>query len=152
LGENSVTLDSWAVLAWLQREPAGRLVQGLVTWAAGESDGSEVKPVLSLGPERPTLLLNVVNLGEVFYVVGRRLGLGNARDTIRDLRAMPIRVFPAEESLVMEAAAIKVHHRVSFADAFAAATAKINDSILLTGDPELRALTEITVHWMGSHQ
>lgn len=150
MGTNSVTLDSWAVLAWLQGEPAGALVRDLLRWAGGVDDAAaRVSPLIALGPDQPTILLNVLNLGEVFYILGRRFGIGTARDTIRDLRTMPIRIVPADDTTVMEAASIKVCHRVSFADAVAAATARLNDSMLITGDPELKALPDVVVHWIG---
>jgi predicted nucleic acid-binding protein len=38
---------------------------------------------------------------------------------------------------VLEAALIKASHAISYADAFAVATAMAHDATLLTGDPEL---------------
>ena len=148
---NSVTLDSWAVLAWLQKEPSGGYVRDLLLWSAGDGDGSRVIPHLAVGPERPAVLMNVVNLGEVFYIVGRRNGVAVARDTVRALRTTSVRIVPADDQLVMEAASIKIDHRVSFAGAFAVATARLNDSILITGDLELKELPGIAVHWIGPH-
>jgi AbrB family looped-hinge helix DNA binding protein len=44
----------------------------------------------------------------------------------------------------------KANHRLSYADALAAATAQLWRGKLLTGDPELKALdgSEITVEWL----
>jgi predicted nucleic acid-binding protein len=36
----------------------------------------------------------------------------------------------------------KIHHAISYADAFAAATAESLDAVLVTGDPELIALRD----------
>jgi predicted nucleic acid-binding protein len=55
-----------------------------------------------------------------------------------------------DEKVVLTAAHIKANHRLSYADAFAAATAQLWRGKLLTGDPELKALdgSEITVEWL----
>jgi uncharacterized protein len=43
----------------------------------------------------------------------------------------------------------KAHHRLSYADAFVAASAQRNGAALLTGDPEFRALEgELHIEWL----
>lgn len=84
-------------------------------------------------------VMSWINVGEVFYVVRRAHGEDAAAETIRDLRTVVAAALPSPE-LVLDAARIKADHRLSYADAFAAATAIANDAVLLTGDPEL--LTE----------
>jgi predicted nucleic acid-binding protein len=53
----------------------------------------------------------------------------------------------------MQAAALNARHAISYADAFAAATAMARNSPLVTGDPELRAMAEqekmLTLEWIG---
>jgi len=44
---------------------------------------------------------------------------------------------------LMQAARLKMHHALSYADAFAVATAQAYAGTLLTGDPELLQLTGI---------
>lgn len=110
-------LDSWAVLAYLhERAPAAALVAGLL------DDG---QPVMSW-----------INLGEVFYVVRRREGETEAATVIRDLRDV-IRCELPDEGRVVAAARIKAGHPLSYAVAFAAATAAAHEGVLWTGDPEL---------------
>jgi predicted nucleic acid-binding protein len=49
----------------------------------------------------------------------------------------------------LQAAHIKAHHPISFADAFAAAAAQAHGATLLTGDPEFHAVEEfIKVDWL----
>lgn len=43
----------------------------------------------------------------------------------------------------MQAARLKMHHALSYADAFAVVTAQAYEGTLLTGDPELLQLTGI---------
>ena len=44
------------------------------------------------------------------------------------------------EPLILEAARMKAQHRLSYADAFAVATARLLGAPVLTGDPEILAL------------
>ena len=119
-------LDAWAVLALLQaEEPAARRVKELFEKAtSGEAE----------------LFISVINLGEVTYRLGRVKGEDEALETLRHIRRLPLTVFPASEEAVLAAARFKMHHRLSYADAFAAAAAEALDATLVTGDPELLQL------------
>jgi uncharacterized protein len=123
-------LDAWAILAFLQtEEPAATSVRELLS--AAEHDRSS------------ELFLSIVNLGEVYYIVGRVKGRQEADETIADLRRLPLTIVPASDDNVLAAAGFKMSHRISYAGAFAAATASAMDATLVTGDPELLALTEV---------
>lgn len=118
-------LDAHAVLAWLQ----------------GEQGAPRVREVLEAGEaDRAQVTICVVNLGEVFYVTWRRRGRETANEVLRGLRALPWRVISADDALVWHAARLKAEHPLSYADAFAVATAKQEQSPLLTGDREITAL------------
>lgn len=111
----TVVLDSWAVLTLLQ-------------------DGRGASRVAQELTRRP--IMSWINVGEVLYVLRRRHGAGEADATVRDL----VRLLHVElpgEAVIRAAAAVKAEHRMSYADAFAAATAVRHDSELWTGDPEL---------------
>lgn len=73
-----------------------------------------------------------INLGEVFHVVRRLHGHGEAESVVRDLRPRLDLDLPDAER-VLQAATIKADHAMAFADAFAVA----RQAPLLTGDPEL---------------
>ena len=63
--------------------------------------------------------------------------------------AAPIEFHPVTRSLADLAAAYKACHRLSLADAFAAALAKEKKAELVTGDKEFKALEkEIRIHWL----
>jgi len=110
-------LDAWALIDYLDgREPALSRLTRL------------------LGRERA--LMSWINLGEVAYVLQRRLGATAARSRIPEIAAGLTLDLPTPER-VLEAAAIKAEHALSYADAFAVATALAHDAVLLTGDPEL---------------
>jgi len=119
-------LDAWALLALLQgEEPAASRVRQLLQNA---QEGT-VEPFIS-----------VINLGEVVYRIGRVKGEAEARETLDQIRQSPLVVVPATEEAVLAAAGLKMHYSISYADAFAAATADQLGGILVTGDPELEQL------------
>ena len=122
-------LDSWAVLAYLKKEsPADLRVLGLLEKAR---DG-EVQ-----------LFLSVINLGEIYYIVGRARGEETAQYILDEIKKLPIEILQIEEKDVLAAAAWKMKPPMAYADAFAAAAAQELQAILLTGDPELLALRDL---------
>lgn len=124
----SFVLDAWAVLAFLQKEEpaAGRVKQLLIE---AERDNAR-------------LSISLINLGEVVYRIGKVRGEKEAFETLAQIRRLPLTVIPATEEAVFAAARLKMHHPISYADAFAATTAASLDATLLTGDPELIQLVD----------
>jgi ribonuclease VapC len=50
---------------------------------------------------------------------------------------------------VIEAAKIKARHPLSYADAFAVATALRHDAAIIAGDPEFASVKEmVTIQWL----
>lgn len=144
-----VALDSWAILAWLQGEPSGSIVRDLLMWCTGEASvGESLESIFQPAGEPPEVFLNIINLGEVFYILGRKLGERTAFETIQQVQALPLEIVPADAEVVFEAARIKISNRISYADAFAIVTAKKKGAILLTGDPEMRDVEEVKVHFI----
>lgn len=134
-----LALDSWAIMAWLKGEqPAARKVRALLTAAdRGEN----------------TLIMNVLNLGEVFYLSAKAKNLAYAEQLVESLRAR-VGSVPAEDELVFQAARLKAKYPLSYADAFAAATAIAHAAPLVTGDPELRPVAAkergLKLDWLGA--
>ena len=113
----TVVLDAWAVMALLEgSEPAATEVVHL------------------LEQERPAM--SWINLGEVFYILHRRHGERAAAEAVRDLRTSVDALLPSPD-LVLAAGRVKSAFPLSYADAFAAATAIDRSAVLWTGDPEL---------------
>lgn len=124
-----IVLDAWALLAYLQRE---------------EPAASRVRTVLrEAEAHRAALFASLINVGEVFYTVGRRKGEQAAEETIEELRQLPIAILPPEPETIMNAARVKMHHALSYADAFAVVTARDLKGTLMTGDPEILQLKGI---------
>jgi len=99
----------------------------------GAHPSSEVVAAL-LVKEKP--LVSWINLGEVFYVVRRRVGEESAASALRDLRDVLTTETPSEARII-EAARIKSEYAMAYADAFAAATAVAHEATVWTGDPVL---------------
>ncbi len=59
------------------------------------------------------------------------------RSFLERLPALPIRLVLPDEEAVIEAARLKSTRRLSYADSFAAALARQEKAVLVTGDPEL---------------
>lgn len=94
--------------------------------------------------------MNVVNLAELYYILARK------SDKVADekegnLRSYGVKVVPVEDgALWKEAALLKAMHKLSLADAFAAATAKSLKSTLVTGqDPDFDGVEGIKVQRIG---
>lgn len=109
-------LDSWAVLRWLEGvEPAASRVESALS----------ARPVMSW-----------MNLGEVSNIVERLAGAERARAVVQALRHQLTLDLPSE-TRVLEAAHLKAHHPMAYADAFAVVTALAHGATLMTGDPEI---------------
>jgi predicted nucleic acid-binding protein len=131
-------LDAWAILAWLKGEqPAAERVRTLLD----ENRRTGIK-----------LVMNVVNLGEVFYLCVKARDLLYGERVLEALRRR-ITSVPASDALVFAAATLKSRHTISYADGFAAATAILRDAPLVTGDPELRQMAaseeKLRVEWIA---
>jgi predicted nucleic acid-binding protein len=121
-------LDSWALIALLNEvKPASIAVEDLLQKSA---------------KGQAFLALSIINLGEIYYIVGRSRGSQAAGDFLDRLKRLPIQLIQADESRVLAAARLKMAHAISYADTFAAAAALELDATLLTGDPELLLLSD----------
>ena len=122
-------LDAWAILALLQRE---------------EPAASRVKELLELAQNgEAELSISIINLGEVIYRVGKVKGEVQAAQTLDDIRRLPLMVVSASDDAVFGAVNLKMRHAISYADAFAAATAEQQGAVLVTGDPELIQISHL---------
>ena len=80
-----------------------------------------------------------MNLGEVFYLCAKARDLAYGERVLENLRVR-VGAVSAGDDLVLHAARLKARHPISYADAFAAATAMLRDAPLVTGDPGLQAM------------
>lgn len=116
-------LDSYALIAFFEGEKGQQQVVELMKEAEKGTCG---------------LLLNVVNLGEIAYIVERERGLPRAQATLASIDELPITIVEVDRRLALAAAHIKARYSIAYADCFAAALAQENDAVLVTGDPEFK--------------
>jgi predicted nucleic acid-binding protein len=129
-------LDSWALMAFLQDEPAAEEVEKLLLKAADD---------------KHKLLLCVVNWGEIYYSIARAEGEAIADQKMADLATMAIELVPVADDLqlVLEAAKLKASKKMAYTDCFAAALAKLRNAEVVTGDPEFKEVEdEVGVAWL----
>jgi uncharacterized protein len=129
-------LDSYALIAYFRDEAGAAQVEALLVRAATHG-----KP----------LLMSEVNYAEVQYMLRRKNGDQAWSAASHILQGLPIEFHPATRELADLAAGFKTHHKLSLADAFAAALAKAHKAELVTGDPEFKALAkEIKIQWLDA--
>lgn len=130
----AIVLDSWAIMAYLEDEPAAERVADII--ADANEDGTP-------------LLMTVVNLGEVWYIIAREASETEAERSITEIKHLGIEIIDADWTLVREAAGFKAKHKMSYADGFAAALAKQKKAHLVTGDREFAQLeSDIQIIWL----
>ena len=127
-------LDSYALMAFFEDEPGADLVRGLIHKAV-ESDTS--------------LLMTVVNLGEVWYSIARNNSPEIADQYVHEIKGMGIEIVEVDWNLTRQAGVFKSGGNISYADCFAAALAKLKKADLVTGDNEFKSLEgEIKISWI----
>ena len=131
---SSYVLDSFALLAYLQDEPAAAHIEQLLE---------------ATSREKCRVFLSTINLGELLYIIERRGGIAKSQDALALIRQLPIELIPANEQLIFAAAHIKANHPISYADAFVVAVAMQEDAAILTGDPEFHSIETVAkVEWL----
>lgn len=68
---------------------------------------------------------------------------------VRDLSSLPIHTVVRNRNLILDAARWKARAPISYADAFAVATAIEQKAELVAGDPELKRFRGQFVDWIG---
>ncbi len=127
-------LDTWAIMAYLEDEPAGESVEKIVI----EAQETEAP-----------LLMSVVNVAEVWYTFARKTTADEANQALAELRQLGIEFWDVTLELALQAAQFKARQKMSLADCFAAALAVQHKADLVTGDREFVAITgEIKIVWL----
>ncbi len=116
-------LDSYALLAYFQAEPAGAKVRNILK----EAVAGAAKAFLS-----------VISLGEIYYIVARKRGEAEAGVITEAISRLPVGLVDVTKERVLAAARVKAQHPVSYADAFVVATAIEFTATIVTGDPEFK--------------
>ncbi|MCD6298847.1 MAG: type II toxin-antitoxin system VapC family toxin [Deltaproteobacteria bacterium] len=128
-------LDSFAMLAYLNKEKGFEVVREAMSGAQKSGD---------------SVLMNEINVGEVYYILFRKRGPEKADYFIETILAsLPILTVPNSFEDVVNAAKIKAKNPLSFADCFAVDTARKNNAVILTGDPEFKKVEQLVqIEWL----
>ena len=130
----ALVLDSFAILAFFQDEPAAAPVADLLRRA----DAGEVR-----------LTMTVANMGEVVYRTIRQHGFGQAQEVLGRLEEYDIEMVDIDRELALSAAYLKGLHRMAYADCMAAALAQRVDGAVVTGDPDFRQIEDVvSIEWL----
>ena len=128
-------LDSWPVIEWIKdRQPAAAIMREFL---------------LEAGAGTVHLFMSAINVGEVYYYVRKYGSEALAESWRASSRTLPITIEVPTLNEIWDAALLKAKYPIAYADAFAAALAQKHRCPLVTGDPELRALADLELDWIG---
>lgn len=119
-------LDTSAILAYFEDEDGADLVaEALLGAARGERSVS----------------VSFVSLTELQYILIQERDSASADRALAVVRSWPVDIVHSTDAVCRQAAVFKAAHRISLADAFVAATAKLRNAALIHKDPEFEALS-----------
>src|SRR6266436_4251778 len=135
----TMVLDAHALMVLFNDEPGAEEVE---------------KILLKAESGNPRLLMSVVNWGEIYYSILRGASEEIAEAKAHEIAGMQIELVPVDADdleLIRQAAVFKATKKMSYADCFAAALAKIKNAELITGDREFKQLArDVKIHWLHS--
>ncbi len=122
----------------------------LISYMEGEKGAEKVAGIIKQGlMNKAEIFMSVVNWGEIYYIILREQGKEIASLYLKTIDRYPIKIIEVNKSLTLEAANFKAFHKMSYADAFAAALAKVQKAKLVTGDKEFKSLEKnIKIIWI----
>lgn len=114
-------LDTSALFTLIEDEAGAEQVQDLLE----QAKRGEVQ-----------VLVSFMSFMEVYYISLQERGQAEAQERVRLLAALPVLRVESSASLGVQAATFKAAHRVSVADAWIAALARVREATLVHKDPE----------------
>jgi predicted nucleic acid-binding protein len=130
----SRVLDAYSLIAYLEGEKGADAM--IEIFKSARDSGKD-------------LLLSMVDWGEVYYIVLREQGRKRADEISHLISTLPIEIVPIDLKITRQAAEYKASKKMSYADCFAASTAKRHKAELVTGDEEFRQVeNELKIVWI----
>lgn len=132
----SYVLDSFALLAYLQKEPGG----------------ARVNEILEKARKKQTaVFFSDISLGEAYYILIRALGLEEANVVLAHILALPMMIVSPTRDDVLAAAQYKARGAISYADCFVVALARAKHATIATGDREFQAFEkDVDIVWIDA--
>jgi predicted nucleic acid-binding protein len=117
---NEYVLDACSLIAFFNQEEGASEVKSIITKAL--DSGSRI-------------LMHRLNLFEVYYDLSRSSDEDKVNRAMSVINNFPVTIIDEiTETLMKEAARFKLSYRISVADSFALATAKLENAMLITAD------------------
>jgi len=130
----NILFDSYAILKFYQDEDGADKVEKFLI----SSRQGDLKAFMS-----------EINLGEVYYMTIRRLGLASAKEYLEQFSELSTQVVPPSSDIILSASEIKAEYAISYADCFAVATALKVEASIITGDPEFKKVERLVkIDWI----
>jgi uncharacterized protein len=127
-------LDAYGLLIFLEKEPGFEKINLLFQKVALNNRN---------------LYMSAVNYGEVLYITFRRYGSKKVSELEEAMRVLPVEIIDVDVEIAREAARFKSSHKISYADCFAAALAKLYKGEVITGDREFKAIeSKVKIFWV----
>ena len=123
---------------------------GLLVFLEKEAGFEKVRSIFVNAVEKDNnLLMTSVNYGEVYYIILRECGQEKLNEIEKIITTLPIDIINVDIQLAREAAHFKATKKISYADCFAAALAKLHKGEVITGDKEFKTLEdEVKILWI----
>lgn len=117
---------------------------------AGPGFGKVEQLLQSALQNQVSILISVLNWGEVFYLLWQRRGEEKARQTIAKLLRLPLQIVAVDFLQAMQAGELKAVHKIPYVDCVTAALAVLNQAVLVTSDRDFEKLgRHFPVLWIG---
>lgn len=122
----------------------------MIAFLENEPGADKIGEMLKQARDSQKLLfLSVVNWGEVYYILCRSAGKEAAEEALQAIDTLPVETVPVDREITGMAAALKSIRKMSYADCFAAALAKLKKAELVAGDKEFREVEHaVKIAWL----
>ncbi|MBN2702993.1 MAG: type II toxin-antitoxin system VapC family toxin [Pontiellaceae bacterium] len=124
----NAVLDSFAIISFLRNEAGADIVRDYFEKSL---------------EDKKRLFICSVNWAEVGCKVIRKRNLSAWKQVQTRLKDFPVEIVETDPVLTEQAAEFKALHKISLADAYAAALTKTMNAELVTGDAEFKQLEEV---------
>lgn len=123
----------------------------LIAYIEGEDGADKMIEIFQVARDSGRdLLLSTIIWGEVYYLTLREAGREKGEEVAHLISSLPIQIVPTDLELAKQAALFKSSKKMSYADCFAAALAKLRRAELVTGDGDFKQVEgEVKILWIG---
>ncbi len=122
----------------------------IISYLDGEHNAVKIAELFQeINDHDDTAYLSMINLGEIYYHFLRTGGESTGEIALKTIQTLPLTILGIDYRLTIEAAQIKAYNKMSYADCFAAASAKLNKASLVTSDKEFKQIEKnIKIYWI----